>query len=175
MAEQQRLHDDLSEILKTIKQQNQQERIIEIEEKLVQLVIFQLAEHYYAFYGNTIKEIATVREISYVPGMPDYILGVINVRGDIESVLDLRMLLGLPQSPRTKRSRILLGEAAGIRSGLLADSVEDVLEIPEDQITATGAMLNEGRTAYIQGEAVYKGKELLLLQIEKIFEKLLDE
>ena len=173
MAEQHHKHDDLAEILKTIKQRDQQERIIEIEEKLVQLVIILLAERYYAFYGKTIKEIVTVGEISYVPGMPEYILGVINIRGDIESVLDLRMLLRLPQSPCTKRSRILIGEIPGIRSGLLVDSVEDVLEIPEDQISATDSMLDEERAEYILGESSYKEKELILLNIEKILKNYL--
>lgn len=175
MVEERRLHEDLAEIFKTIAQRNQQEHIIEIEEKLVQLVIFQLAERYYAFYGKTIKEIMTVGEISYVPGMPDYIVGIVNVRGDIESVLDLKGLLRLPQSPCSKRSRILLGEISGTRSGLLVDSVEDVLEIPEEQISATDSMLAEERARYILGESAYKGNALFLLNIEKIFEKLLED
>lgn len=175
MAEQRQAQEDLTEILDVIKQRKQQEHMIEIEEQLIQLVIFQLADRYYALYGNTIKEIVTVREISYVPGMPDYILGVINVRGDIESVLDLRKFLGLAQSPWTKQSRILLGEIPHIRSGLLVDSVEDVLEIPEDQISISDSMLAAEQTAYILGETFYKGKELILLNIKKIFKKLLDE
>ncbi|GAK60051.1 CheW-like protein [Candidatus Vecturithrix granuli] len=172
MAEQCQMHENLSEILQTVKQQDQQEQIIEIEEKFIQLVIILLAEHYYAFYGSAIKEIVTVPEIAYVPGMPDYILGVIYIRGDIESVLDLRRILKLPQNVMTKRSRIIIGEAAELRSGLLVDSVEDVLEIPEDQISASSAILDEDRAGYIRGESSYKGKELIILDIEKIFEKL---
>lgn len=173
MAEQCQTYENLSEILKTVKQRAQEEQIIEIEEKLVQLVIILLDERYYAFYGSAIKEIVTVPEIAYVPGMPDYILGVIYIRGDIESVLDLRRILKLPQNVITKRSRIIIGETAEFRSGLLVDSVEDVLEIPEDHISGSETILDEDRAGYIRGESSYKGKELIILDIEKIFDKLL--
>ena len=172
MAEQCQTHENFSGILQAAKQQEQEERIIEIEEKLVQLVIILLAERYYAFYGSAIKEIVTVPEIAYVPGMPEYILGIIYIRGDIESVLDLRRILKLPQNVITRRSRIIIGETAELRSGLLVDSVEDVLEIPEDQILASDVILDGDRAGYIRGESSYKGQELIILDIEKIFEKL---
>lgn len=175
MAEQCQTYENLSEILQTVKQQDQEERILEIEEKLVQLVIILLDEGYYAFYGSAIKEIVTVPEIAYVPGMPDYILGVIYMRGGIESVLDLRRILKLPQSAITKRSRIIIGETAELRSGLLVDSVEDVLEIPEDHISVSEAILAEDRAGYIRGESSYKGNELIILDLEKIFEKLFSQ
>jgi purine-binding chemotaxis protein CheW len=168
-----RLDESVVEILDAVKQREDQEPIIAIEEKKVQFVVFLLGNKYYAFYGECIKEIITVSEITYVPGMPEYILGVINVRGEIESVLDLRTVLSLPINPMTKRSRIMIGQVNDVRSGLFVDSVEDVLEIPEDHIHESGAVIDSDRTDYIAGESMYKEHELILLDLGKIFENLL--
>ena len=174
MPENSRLDERIVEILDTVKQRENQEQVIEIEEQKAQLVVFLIGGRYYAFYGEFIKEIVTVSEVAYVPGMPEYILGVVNVRGDIESVLDLRQVLSSSNNPVTKRSRIMIGQINEIRSGLLVDSVEDVLEIPEDQISKPGSGVDSERTEYVVGESTYKENELIILDIGKIFERLLN-
>ena len=165
--------EEIVEILDAVKLRKERARVIQIEEKTVQLVVILLAENYYAFYGEHIKEIVPVSDITYVPGMPAYILGVMNVRGEIESVLDVKNLLGLPATPFARQSRILIGEVNEVRSGLLVDSVEDVLEIPEDQILKPGSVLDAKQADYIVGETRYKGHELILLALGNIFENLL--
>jgi purine-binding chemotaxis protein CheW len=173
LPENNQLDESIVEILETVKRE-EQEQVIEIEEKKVQLVVFLLENKYYAFYGEYIKEIVTIGEITYVPGMPEYILGVINVRGDIESVLDLRKALSLQTNPVTKRSRIMIGQINDLRSGLFVDSVEDVLEIPEDQLSNPVSEIDSERVDYVTGESTYKEYELILLDLGKIFEKLLN-
>lgn len=174
MSENDQVSEGIAEILDTVKQRENEERVIEIEEKTIQFVVILLDEKYYAFYGEFIKEIVTAGDISYVPGMPDYILGVISVRGEIESVLDLRRVLGLPVGSIMKQSRIMIGEVNEIRSGVLVDSVEDVLEMPEEQISRPVSALDSERVGYIVGETSYKGHELIILDLRKIFEKLLN-
>jgi purine-binding chemotaxis protein CheW len=149
------------------------ESAIQRDEQVVQLVVIVLAEKYYAFYGESIKEIVPLSEITYVPGMPTYILGVMNVRGEIESVLDVKKLLGLPDTPITRQSRITIGEVHKVRSGLLVDSVEDVLEMPEDQISKPASRADVTWADYRVGKAHYKGDPLVILDIAKIFENLL--
>jgi purine-binding chemotaxis protein CheW len=166
--------ESIAQILDAVKQQEDQEKVIEIEEQRVQLVVILLKDKYYGFYGECIKEIVTVGEITYIPGMPEYILGVINVRGEIESVLDLRKALSLQVGPITQRSRIMIGQVQDVRSGLLVDSVEDVLEIPEEQIHKPESVIESELTDYIVGESTYKEDELLILDLGKIFEKLLN-
>ena len=68
----------------------------------------------------------------------------------------------------------MLGEVNTIRSGLLVDSVEDVLEMPEDQISKSVSVLDSERVDYILGEATYKNHELIILNLGKIFENLLN-
>jgi len=174
LPENSRLDEQVVEILDTVKQREDQEKVIEIEEQKAQLVVFLLGNKYYAFYGEFIKEIVPVSEITFVPGIPEYILGVVNVRGDIESVLDLRKVLSSQANPVTKRSRIMIGQMNDLRSGLLVDSVEDVLEIPEDQINKPGSGIDSEPTEYLGGESAYKEHELIILNLGKIFEKLLN-
>ena len=165
----------IREILEKVKQQEDEERVIEIHEQTVQLVVFLLGEKYYAFHGDHIKEIVPVTDITYVPGMPDYLLGVINVRGEIESVLDLRTVLSLPADAVTKRSRIAIGQVGEIRSGVLVDSVEDVLEMPEDSIHKPESVIDAVQAEYIAGEGMYNDHDLLLLDLGTIFAHVLHD
>lgn len=166
-------HERIVEILEVVEHRDEPEAIIEIGEQNVQLVVFLLGQKYYAFAGEMIKEIVPVTEITYVPGMPTYLLGVINVRGAIESVLDLRKALGLGSSTIRKQSRIAIGHVGDKRSGLLVDSVEDVLEIPGDTIHEPVSAIDPSRAAYIAGESTYHGETIILLDLGGIFEKLL--
>lgn len=175
MRQQNDMSQEIADILNVVTQREEQERVIQIEEKTTQLVVFLLDGAYLAFQGEYIKEIVPVQDICYVPGMPEYLPGVINVRGDIESVLDLRIILGFQPCPLTKHSRVTLGEANGIRSGILVDSVEDVLEIPENQIIQALSGLRAEYDEYVLGEATYHQHELLLLDVAKLFANLLGE
>lgn len=173
MQEPSSLSSDIADIVDVVRRREEQNRIIHIEEQNVQLVVCLLDEKYYAFYGDVIKEIGPVPEITYVPGMPAVLVGIIHVRGEIESVLDLRKALALPASPVTDRSRIAIGQVEEIRSGLLVDSVEDVLEVPEDTIHEPASGLDSTRAAYVIGETPYKEQTLIILDLRKIFEELL--
>ncbi len=173
MPQDRQMNEGIEEILEAVARREDRERASEIEEKTVQLVVFAFDDRFYAFYGELIQEIVTVTEIAYVPGMPDYLPGIINVRGEIESVLDLRRVFGLPSVPLTTQSRIVIGEVDAVRSGILVDSVEDVLEVPEESIQLAPSVLEVEFAEYIIGEATYKGHNLTLLDLKKIFRNLL--
>ena len=175
VEEERRTRQDMAEILEIAAQRRDNESVIEIEEKTAQMLIVLLDGGYYGFYGRWIREIMPVATITYVPGMPDYLLGVINVRGEIESVIDLRTMLGLPFRPPEKQSRIAIAQARHIRSGILVDSVEDVLDIPEDRISRANEMPNFPRHEYVLGETQYRDQPVILLDIEKILTLLLNE
>lgn len=140
---------------------------------MIQLVVLLLDSVYYAFYGEWIRAILLVSPITFVPGMPDYVLGVTNIRGEIESVVELRSILGLPSRPIAKRDRILLGEINGIRSGIVVDSVEDVLEAPKDKIVTPISDFPLEQREYMIGETSYNHKVLPILDLGKIFDTFL--
>jgi len=172
MEELHQSREEMAEILETITLRRD-EPVIEIEEKSVQVVIFSLEEKWYACYGRWVKEIVPVSAITYVPGMPEYLLGVMNVRGDIESVVDMRTVFGMPFQTPDKQSRICLAEAANVRSGILVDSVENVIELPEESFVLIEAVGNSRLAAYVIGGTRYREQDVMLLDLEKIFTHLL--
>ena len=120
-------------ILGEIHRRQQMKDLVEVEEERVKVVVFTCGGCRYGFYGAKVQEILPPREVSWVPGLPDYLPGLINVRGDIESVVDLRIFLGLgPGDP--SRCFIAMVVDGGCRFGVLIDAVEDVTDVPASGI-----------------------------------------
>ncbi len=138
----------------------------------VKLVIFTLLNGYYAFQGESIKEILPTSKINVVPGVPNFILGVINVRGDIESVININDFLGLPEQNSENDKNIIIAEGAGIRSGILVSSVEDVMDFPEASIQPPLSSLNEKIKPFVIGETDYKKKNVTVLNVQEIFKNI---
>lgn len=156
-----------------MKKRKEAEKIVKTETEKAELVIFIINEDYYAFYGSDIKEILPYEQIAFVPGCPDYIIGIINVRGDIESVIDLHRMMNLPEIEINKSTRIIIAEKNGIRSGILVDSVEDVIEVAVEAIKHPIATLDKRIKEFaIGGETIYADKYVTILDIGKIFEKI---
>ena len=164
---------DVANIIDAVKRRENHDRIIRIEERRVQLVVCVLDEDYYAFYGDVIQEIVSVPVVTHVPGMPACLLGVIHVRGEIESVLDVRQVLGLPAGFITTQSRIALGQVGELRTGLLIDAVEDVLEVPEDAIHAPALEIDAAKAAFVAGEMLYHEHHVIVLDLHNIFDTVL--
>ncbi len=159
-------------ILAEVKKRKKKGEIVDVTEERTKLVIFSLLDNHYAICGNDIKEIMLVEKITFVPGSPDYILGIINVRGDIESVLNLNKLLGLPDCKIDKNSRIVIASTENMRSGILVDSVVDVVDVPKRSITPAIPTLSETLKDFVVGEVVYGDKSVTQLDIIKIFESI---
>ncbi len=159
-------------IATAIKRRQHQANHIEVEAEKVKLVIFSLASHCYAFQGSDIKEILPFQTIHFVPGCPDFILGIINVRGDIESVLNLHKILGFAATEPNHRSRIIIGAKNGIRSGILVDAVDHVIDVPVNRIHPPIATLDKAIRAFVSGETTYDNENITILDINPIFGKL---
>ena len=147
-------------------------RTADIEEEKVKLVVFTLRGELFAFKGSEVKEILPGQNIYYVPGAPDYITGLINNRGDVESVMDINGLLGLPGSVRGPQSRIILACGAGVRSGILVDSVLDVVDLPASAIKPPISTLDGKKKEFVTGEAAHDGRNVTMLGAGAIFEKM---
>ncbi len=160
-------------LLDEIVQRRKQTEIVNVEEERVKIVVFSLAGESYAFHGSYVKEIIRYEKISFVPGSPDAILGVINLRGDVESVLSLHRTIGLPDSDLGPRSRIIIAESDGIRSGVLADSVEDVMDVPADSILPAAQASGSSGSPFIVGFTGRDGKNVTLLDAGRVLGSLL--
>lgn len=159
------------QILSEIKRLREQAKIMDGEETGVKLVIFSLSGDYYAFYGHEVREILPGGDIAWVPGAPAFMPGLINVRGDIESVVDIRGFLGLPESAVPNRM-IALASCGSVNSGVLIDEMVDLLEILPSLIKPPLATLDGNVRELIAGELEYKGRNVTLLDLGKIFLKI---
>lgn len=162
-------------ILEEAKRLREEKKIVDVDEETVKLVFIKLTGKMYAFYGADIKEILTFEKIAFVPGTSAYILGVINVRGEIESVIDLGKILGMGEKASHKKGRIALAEKEGIRTGILVDSVEDMIDAPVSLLKPPLSSLGKNIAPFVSGGIEHKGIEAAILDMGKILARLTDE
>lgn len=158
-----------------IRERREQERIIEIEEESIQMVVVSLSNQVYAFPGNRIKAIAVAEEVTPIPGTPEHILGVVYFQGTVESVLDIKRILDLGDTEMTVDSRIVIAEAVDLRSGILVDTVEDVMDLPRSAMLPPLTGMDQVKGDYVSGEADYKGRNMVILDLARIFQRVLAE
>jgi purine-binding chemotaxis protein CheW len=99
----------------------------------------------------TIREIIKLREVTEVPRTPDYLIGIITVRGAVIPVIDLRLRLKLPATPPTRAARILVVVRDGEMFGLLVDAVSGVVRLAESEIEVPPSTLASGEGAFLAG------------------------
>jgi purine-binding chemotaxis protein CheW len=134
------------------------------------IVGFKVGHETYGVPITALREIVRVPEITAVPDAPDYVEGVINLRGKIVSVLDLRKRLGEVAVAPGKRNRILVVEHRGRLCGLIVDSASDVLKIPTADIDPSPTDFVEGGLNCVTGLGKYQGRLIVLLDIDKVLE-----
>ena len=132
------------------------------------VVGFRVGRETYGVPIATLHEIVRVPQITAVPDAPDYLEGVINLRGKIVSVLDLRKRFGQRATELDRRSRILVVEHKERFIGMIVDSASEVLKIPESEIESAPAMMKEGGLDCVTGLGKYQGRLIILLDIGKI-------
>ncbi len=135
-----------------------------------QVVGFQVGRETYGVPIASLHEIVRVPEITAVPDAPDYMEGVINLRGKIVSVLDLRKRFGKIASPFHRRTRILVVEHKGRLAGMIVDAASEVLKIPESDIEPAPGMMMEGGLDCVTGLGKYKGRLIILLDVGKVLD-----
>jgi len=143
--------------------------IVNVDERAIKLVIFELGGDWFAFHGERIREILAQADVFFVPGCPSSLEGVINVRGDIESVVRLHDLLRLPESSARRGSSILLGRGGGMSSGIRVDVVVDVVDVPESSIQPPPSALPEHLRTYVSGVLQFQGRPVTVLDLDPIF------
>src|SRR6266852_607273 len=134
------------------------------------IVGFQVGRETYGVPITSLHEIVRVPEITAVPDAPDYMEGVINLRGKIVSVIDLRKRLGEKKVTTGRRNRILVVEHRGRLAGLIVDSATEVLKIPASDVEPSPTTLQEGRQNCVTGLGKYKGRLIVLLDMTQVLD-----
>lgn len=133
---------------------------------------FSLSNESYGVDVLKVREIIRFLKITPVPQMPPYVKGVINLRGKVLPVIDLRLKFGLEAADATERTcivvvRVMAGEH-DITLGMIVDSVEEVINLNESEIEETPEFGAKVDTAYLMGMAKVKGAIKTLLDIDKV-------
>lgn len=127
-----------------------------------QCVTFRLDNEIYGINVMLIQEVLRVTEIAPVPGAPNYVIGIINLRGNVVTVIDTRMRFGLPPKEMDDATRIVIIEVENQTVGIVVDSVSEVVDVDSSEIETAPNVGNDETARYIEG-VVSRGDELLIL------------
>ncbi|MBZ0333935.1 chemotaxis protein CheW [Marinobacter sp. JH2] len=144
-------------------QQNQAQ-----EDQVLQYVTFHLDEETYGINVMQIQEVLRYTEIAPVPGAPDYVLGIINLRGNVVTVIDTRRRFGLMDADVTEATRIVVMESENQVMGVLVDSVAEVIYLKASEIETAPNVGNEESAKFIQGVCNKNGELIILVEFEKM-------
>ena len=141
--------------------------------KPTKFVTYKLDQENYALDIDQVREVVDYTSITKVPQMPDFVRGVINLRGSVVPVVDLRAKFGLPPTERTVDTRILIVEVTVDQEstvlGALADAVKEVIELEPEQIDPPPKIGTRLKTDFIRGVGK-RGKEfIVILDVDRVF------
>ncbi len=134
----------------------------------VQVVSFALGTEEYGVAIAQVQEINRMVAITHVPRAPKFMEGVINLRGQLIPIIDLRTRFGMPRVEHTKNTRIVVTEIGSKRVGMVVDSVSEVHRIAEDQIEPAPDLLTSVDTDYIRGVGKIGDRLIILLDLGRV-------
>ena len=136
--------------------------------ELLTLVLLRLGADRYAVPITSVREILRVGHLRPVSTAPAFVLGVINLRGVITTVLDLRVLFGLEPGPVGAEARILIAEGGGLVVGILVEQVEEIVDLPAAQVKPPLSPAKGLVEDYIVGIAAHGDQMVVLIDLEKV-------
>jgi len=137
-------------------------------DEVLQWVTFKLNSETYGINVMQVQEVLRYSEIAPVPGAPLYVLGIINLRGNVVTVIDTRQRFGLESSDVTDNTRIVIIEAEKQVIGILVDSVAEVVYLKASDIDDAPNVGNEDSARFIQGVSNREGELLILVDLNQL-------
>ncbi len=141
----------------------------EFKIKEIQLVVFKIGKEEFGVPINQVREIVRWVPVTPVPRVPDFIEGVVNLRGQILAVIDLAKRLTLGSNPRSDRTRIIVVEVEGNTVGMIVDEVTEVLRIASENIDQTPELITtEVQQKYLKGVGKLGERLLILIDLAQV-------
>ncbi|MEJ5292629.1 MAG: chemotaxis protein CheW [Candidatus Methanosuratincola sp.] len=131
----------------------------------VQAITFQLGKETYGIDVHQIKEIIKVRDYVRVPNSPEYVEGVINLRGLITPIVNLRTIFGMEDKDFDENSRIIMVELDSDVIGLIVDSVVGVITVPSNEIIKSPSLTNNESNTFISGIIRTESQLIILINV----------
>ena len=133
-----------------------------------QLVVFDLVSEAYGVDIGAVREIIRLQEITQVPRTPEFVEGVINLRGKVIPVIDLRRRFGLIVGEESKDNRIVVVDIGGQDIGVIVDAVTEVLRISSELIEPPSSVITTSESEYLLGIAKLDGRMIILLDLQEV-------
>lgn len=134
-----------------------------------QFVVFELSDETYGVDIARVQSIIQMQHITVVPGAPSFIEGVINLRGAVVPVVDLRTRFEMPPTRDEQDAVIVIVELDEQQVGMIVDKVTDVTEVSEEAIEPPSPLVTSIDTAYLQGIAKLEERMVILIGVERVF------
>lgn len=138
------------------------------DDTVLQWVTFRLANETYGINVMQVQEVLRFSDIAPVPGAPPYVLGIINLRGNVVTVIDTCQRFGLPPIEITDNTRIVIIETNQQVIGILVDAVAEVVYLKQSEIESTPNVGNEESAKFIQGVSHREDELLILVDLNKL-------
>jgi purine-binding chemotaxis protein CheW len=139
--------------------------------KELHIVGFRIGRESFGVPISLVHEIVRIPEITAVPESPDFVEGVINLRGKIVPVVDLRKRFGENEIKPSKKNRILVAEVETKMVGLIVDSASEVMKIPEGEVEQPPNIFEEGELNYVTGVGKLHGRLIILVDLTRVLQK----
>ncbi|MCH7620603.1 MAG: chemotaxis protein CheW [Chloroflexi bacterium] len=139
-----------------------------IQQDEQQLVVFDLADEGYGVDISAVREIIRLQEITHVPRTPEFVKGVINLRGKVIPVIDLRKRFGLAVEAESQDNRIVVVDIGDQDIGVVVDAVTEVLRIPTDSVEPPASVITTADSDYLLGIAKLDSRLIVLLDLRKV-------
>lgn len=143
-----------------------------VEQDYIKVIVFQLADKEYAIPVSFVRGIEKLMHITRVPKTPHYVKGVINLRGVVTPIIDLRERFDLVASENEETVRIIIIQLEDMEVGFVVDSANDVLDIPSTSIEPQPEVVGSSEEEFISGVAKLDKRLLILLHLDKVLNPL---
>ena len=143
---------------------------LEANDTVSQWVTFRLADEIYGIDVLQVQEVLRITEISPVPGAPDYVLGIINLRGNVVTVIDARSRFGLPPQETDDASRIIVVDAYEKVVGILVDNVSEVAYVSNSEIELAPNVGTEDSNKFVSGVSNRDGELLIMVDLARLID-----
>lgn len=138
----------------------------------LKLIVFQLVDKEYAIPVNQVRSIEKLEHITRVPRTASYVKGVINLRGVVTPIIDLRSRFELPSTESTESTRVIIAGLEDKEVGLIVDAANDVLDVPKETIEPSPEVVGIVEAEYIGGVVKQNKRLLILLHLDKILQSI---
>lgn len=136
--------------------------------QIIKAVIFQLKDEEYGVDVQQVQSIERMLHITRVPKMPDFVKGVINLRGIVTPIIDLKERFSIETTEYTNSTRVIIVQVEDKEVGLIVDSANDVIDIPTEKIEQPPEVVGRIESDYIRGVAKLDDRLLILLNLNKV-------